>query len=183
MEKLYPNGRFVEPKSATSHFHLREGDTVVDVGAGSGYFTPYLSQAVGDSGKVYACEIQKNLVETLNEIVTTANLPNVIPLWSDIEEQNGVQVKDGEADVIVMVNTLFQLEHKEQALQEISRILHSGGKVCLIDWSESFSGMGPTKEMVFDQKSAEALFEASGFVAENTFPAGDHHYGITFRKV
>ncbi len=183
MEKLYPNGRFVEPKSATSHFHIREGDVVLDVGAGSGYFTPHLSIAAGESGKVYASEIQKNLVDTLNDFITSSNIKNVIPLWSNIEKPNGVQIKDAEIDIVVMVNTLFQLEHKEQALKEISRVLRVGGKVCVIDWSESFSGLGPTDEMVFDQKSAEALFESSGFVVESTFPSGDHHYGVTFRKV
>ena len=183
MENLYPKGRFVDPKSATSHFHLREGDVVVDIGAGSGYFTPYLSAVVGDSGKVYACEIQKSLVDTLNDLVVSANLSNVVPLWTDVEEMGNIQVKNDEADVIIMINTLFQLEHKVQAIQELSRVLHVGGKVCVIDWTESFSGLGPTEEMVYDQKSAEALFESNGFVTENTFPAGDHHYGVTFRKV
>ena len=61
-------GRFIEPAVVSTNFHLREGDKIADFGAGSGYFTKVLSKLVGGEGTVYACEIQKNLVDTIGEL-------------------------------------------------------------------------------------------------------------------
>ena len=59
--------RFVIPQVVATHFHLREGDVVADYGAGSGFFLPVLTSAVKGTGRVYACEIQKPLVEKLGD--------------------------------------------------------------------------------------------------------------------
>ena len=58
-----PTTRFVIPSVVSSHFHIRDGDIVADFGAGVGNFIPELSKRAGPDGRVYACEIQKNLIE------------------------------------------------------------------------------------------------------------------------
>ena len=63
-----PTIRFVIPSVVSSHFHIRDGDIVADFGAGVGNFIPELSKRAGPDGRVYACEIQKNLIETLGNI-------------------------------------------------------------------------------------------------------------------
>ena len=176
------NGRFVDPTTVATHFHLREGDVVVDLGAGSGYFTPILSSLVGQTGRVYACEIQKELVEKIGTLARSKGLFNVDPLWCDIEMLGGVKLSDGIADALIMVNTLFQFEDKQTALRESLRLVRSGGKFFLIDWSESFGGLGPQPGEVISAQQAQALCEQLGFVYERSYDAGDHHYGLAFRK-
>lgn len=176
-------GRFVIPEVVASHFHLKEGDLVADFGAGSGFFLRTLSKAVGDNGRVYACEIQKGLVEKIGELIRAQGLGNVHPLWCDLEEVNGIKIATGELDVAILVNTLFLIEQKDLSVQEMGRTLRSGGKFFVIDWTESFGGMGPQPGAVVTAASATALFESNGFVFEREFPAGDHHYGLAFRKV
>ena len=175
-------GRFVVPEKAATHFHLREGDVVADFGAGSGYFIKVLSKLVGGEGRVYACEIQKNLVETIGDLARRENLDNVSVLWGDIEAQDGTKIGDNKLDAAVLVNTLFQIEDRDMAVLEIKRTLRSGGKLFVIDWSESFRGMGPQPGMIITKKDARALFEQHGFVYERSFDTGDHHYGLAFRK-
>lgn len=176
-------GRFVEPEKVVTHFHLRPGDTVADFGAGSGYFMPVLSRAVTNEGRVYACEIQKNLLEKLGDTVRRSGLSNVEILWCDIEAPGGSKITDGALDASILVNTLFQLENKPAALAEIARTLRVGGKLFVVDWSESFGGLGPQPAAVVTEGEARALVESAGFVYENTYDAGDHHYGLAFRKV
>jgi tRNA A58 N-methylase Trm61 len=106
-------GRFVMPDVVATHFHLREGDSVADFGAGSGFFLRALSTAVGDTGKVYACEIQKALVEKLGELARLQGLGNVYPIWCDLEEPNGIKIGTNELDAAILVNTLFLIEDKE----------------------------------------------------------------------
>lgn len=174
--------RFVQPSVVTSHFHLREGDVVADYGAGSGFYTEALSQAVGHSGKVFACEIQKELVERIGDLVRSRGLSNVDVKWCDIEDPAGVPIADGQLDVAVLINTFFQFENKATGLQEIMRTLRPGGKFILIDWSDSFGGVGPHPNDVVIEDSARAYAESAGFVYERSFDAGDHHYGLAFRK-
>ncbi len=175
-------GRFVVPSVVTTHFHIREGDTVADFGAGGGYFLDVLAQAVGQEGVVYACEIQKDLVEKLGNIARTKGLAQVQPLWSDVEELSGSKVPEGVLDAAILVNTFFQLEDKSTALKEIARTMRSGGKLFVVDWSESFAGLGPQPDAVVTEALTKDLCEQEGFVFERSFDAGDHHYGLAFRK-
>lgn len=176
-------GRFVMPEVVATQFHLREGDKVADFGAGSGFFLPILSRTVTATGIVYACEIQKALVDRLGDIVRTQGLGNVHPLWCDLEEMNGIKIESNSLDAAVLINTLFMIEDKDTAVQEMGRTVRSGGKFFVIDWSESFGGLGPTPDHVVSSQSVIALFESHGFVLEREFPSGDHHYGLAFRKV
>lgn len=178
-----PAKRFVDPSMVVSHFHIREGDVVADFGAGSGYYVELLAGRVGQNGKVYACEIQKDLVEKLGVIARQKGLSAVNPIWCDLEMERGIKIADGTLDVGVMINTLFQLEDKKTALCEIARTLRSGGKFFVVDWTDSFGGLGPQARAVLTENQARALVEECGFVYERSFDAGDHHYGIGFRKI
>jgi len=176
-------GRFVVPDVVTSQFHLREGDSVADFGAGSGFFLKALSSAVSDSGKVYACEIQKQLVEKLGDTARVHGLSNVYPLWCDLEEANGIKLQDDILDTGLLINTFFMIEDKEVAVKEMARTVRPGGKFLVIDWTESFAGLGPQPGHVVTAADTTDLFENNSFVLEREFPAGDHHYGLAFRKV
>lgn len=166
----------------STHFHLREGDQVADFGAGSGFFLRALSEAVGSSGRVYACEIQRELVEKLGTVAQAEGLSNVDPIWCDLEEPNGVKIADGALDTVLLINTLFQLEDKAATIQEAARTLRSGGKFIVVDWSESFGGLGPQPFQVVAAPEAQALIESHNFVFERSFDSGDHHYGLAFKK-
>lgn len=173
----------LSPATVVSHFHIREGDSVADYGAGSGYFIEVLARKVGQQGRVYACEIQKELVEKIGTLARSKGLSVVNALWCDLEQERGLKIADGVLDVGIMVNTLFQLEERVVALKEVFRTLRSGGKFFIVDWSESFSGLGPQPNQVVSEQEAHALAEENGFVYEHTFDAGNHHYGLAFRKI
>lgn len=176
-------GRFVIPDIVATHFLLREGDIVADYGAGSGFFLKVLSTGVGSTGKVFACEIQKPLVEKLGDFIRVSNLSNVTPLWCDLEEPGGIKIKSGVVDLAILVNTLFQLDDKEGALREMRRTLRTGGVLHVIDWSESFGGLGPQPGSVVTKTTAVELAEACGFIYEREYDSGDHHYGVAFRAI
>ncbi len=173
---------FMDPAATITHFHLREGDMVGDFGAGVGYYARALSKVVGQSGRVYACEIQRNLVEKLGILVHEERLANVHPLWCDLEKPQGIKIKDGLLDAGVLVNTLFQFEAKDVALKEIARVIRKGGKFFVIDWTDSFGGLGPQSRDVVREEEAKELVQAAGFTFERSFPAAQHHYGLAFRK-
>lgn len=183
VNSLIGTGRFVEPSTVATHFHIREGDVVADFGAGAGYYVEIFARLVGGDGKVYACEVQKELVEKIGVLARSKGLHMVNPLWCDIETKGGVKISDGSVDVAVMINTFFQLEEKYVTLSEVGRILRSGAKFFVIDWTDSFGGLGPAPDQIISAQETQAMAESSGFVFERTFDAGDHHYGLAFRKI
>lgn len=175
--------RFVVPETVATHFHLHEGDTVADFGAGSGFFLPSLVSLVAEEGRVYACEIQRTLVEKMGAFVRQKGWHNIDVLWCDVEAAGGVKIADSTLDAGILVNTLFQIEDKATCLTEIHRTLRPGGKLLVIDWTESFAGLGPAPDAVVTAAEVIDMCESHGFVYEREFPAGEHHYGLAFRVI
>ncbi len=175
-------GRFADPQAVATHFHLREGDVVADFGAGAGHYLKPLADAVGKNGKVYLCEIQKNLVEALGVQALELRLQNVHPIWCDFEVLGGTKLKDGTLDAGLLSNTLFQVIDKAQTLKEIARVLRKGAKLFIIDWTDSFSGLGPKPESIVTEAEAKKLVEEAGFTIDRPFPTGEHHYGLACRR-
>ena len=178
-----PPSRFVDPKAVTSHCHIKPGDTVADIGAGTGFFMSALVQAVGPEGIVYASEIQRPLLENLGDTARRQGYSAVQAVWGDVETIGGTKIQTDSCDVVLMVNTLFQLEDVPTALAEINRILRDGGKCIIVDWSESFAGLGPQPEQVVSAQNAINMLETAEFVFEREFDTGDHHYGLAARAV
>ncbi len=170
------------PHQVVSHFHLRQGDRVADFGAGSGHFTYAMAHAVHPGGRVFAVEIQKSLAERITKEAHTKKLSNIEIIWGDLEGANGVRIADSSLDAALLANTLFQITDKARALKEIARTLHIGGKLIIIEWSESYGGMGPQRDHVVLESEAKAYAERAGFSYERSIPAGAHHYGCVFRK-
>jgi ubiquinone/menaquinone biosynthesis C-methylase UbiE len=176
-------GSFIKPELIVSHLHLTGGDVVVDFGAGSGHYVPALAAAVGTTGRVYACEIQKGLVDKISQLIRTNRIANADALWCDLEAVGGTKLKDASVDAGLLVNTFFQIQDKAMALREMARVLRPQGKLFLVDWRSSYGGMGPAPDAVVPPAHARAFVEAAGFAFEREFPAGDHHYGLAFTRV
>ena len=177
------NTSFMDPRAIITHFHLHQGDAIADFGAGVGDYLGALSRAVGTNGSVHACEIQKGLVERITARIHEERLANVHPHWCDLEAAGGTKLRDGLLDAGILMNTLFQIEDRTTALREIARVIRQGGKLFLIDWTDSFGSMGPQPSHVIKVDRAKKLLLEAGFEFERDFPAADHHYGLAFRRV
>lgn len=172
---------FLNPKLSVSKLSLKEGDYVADFGAGTGAFSKVASEKVGANGKVYAIEIQKEMVKLLEKDLKEKGIKNIDCIWGDIDVSGGTKIKDHTVDVVIIANVLFQSSDKLGLIDEAKRILKESGKILLIDWTESFGGMGPSPMHVVKEATAVELFKKRGLkVLENISP-GEHHYGIIFK--
>lgn len=172
---------FSDPTTIIKYLGLTESMKVADFGAGSGAYTKEASRLVGISGRVYAIEIQKELATRLKAELKTAGITNTEVIWGNIEKRGGSELHDGVIDVVMLANTLFLVPDKVELIKEIARVLKPGGKVLLVDWSDSFGGIGPLPGMVVTSENAEKLFTAYGFSLLEQIPeSGEHHYGMIF---
>jgi len=169
---------FVNPTEIIHLFDLKEGTTFADFGSGSGAYILAAAPLVGQTGTVYAIDIQKDLLLKLKQTVTDAGQENVKFLWCDFENLGATQLSDNSLDTIIISNTLFQLEDKAGALREAHRVLKDTGKLYIIDWSESYKGMGPEGALVVTKSMALDLLILTDFVLESEFNPGEHHYGL-----
>lgn len=172
---------FSNPAKNIELFGLNEAAVVADLGSGTGAYSIEAAKKIGDDGKVYAIDVQKNLLENLKASADREGLSNVEIIWGDIDNEGGTKLAPGSCDNAIVCNVLFQLEDRETFINELKRILRKSGTVLVIDWEDSFSGMGPDRSLIFDEQKAVALFENNGFSVERKIEAGGHHYGLVFR--
>lgn len=173
---------FSNPESNVTQLGLLPGSHVADLGAGSGFYTIPLAKAVGPKGRVYAVDIQKDLLAKIKSIANTSRIYNIDIICGDLEKMGGTRLREGMIDCALAANILFQLPDKKTFIREVKRVLKSNGRAVVIDWSDSFGGIGPQASDVLTSFQAKQLFEAEGFMLDRTLSAGDHHYGLIFKK-
>ncbi len=165
---------FSNPDKNIASLLLQEGMSVADFGAGNGYTTRAISKRVGHTGRVYAIEVQKELVLKLESELKEREIGNVSVIWGDIEKKGGTKIADRSLDAVVMSNVFFQAEDKLGLIDEAKRVLKRGGRVLLIDWENGVPG-------VVTPKKAEELFTLRGFTFVEKVAESSHHYGIIFK--
>ena len=174
--------RFSNPDANIKLFKLEPGMLVADFGAGSGEYTIASARVVGRRGMVYAVDIQQELLSRIKNTANKEELENVETVWGDIESLGGSGLKDDTVDAVIVSNILFQVEDKNVVIQEISRVLKRNGKVLVVDWKDSFNGLGPKSESVLPLNLIKELFEKHNFSFQHEIEAGAHHYGAIFKR-
>jgi len=172
---------FTQPEHVIEQIEMRPDMVVADLGAGTGAYTIAAARKLS-GGKVLAVEVQKELLEQLTASMQTSGITNVETLWGNIEKVGGTKIEDDSVDLVILSNILFQVEDREGLLDEVDRILKSDGKVLLIDWSESFGGLGPHQSQLILEDTARELFESHGFSTDEEVTVGEHHYGFIAHK-
>jgi ubiquinone/menaquinone biosynthesis C-methylase UbiE len=172
---------FSHPTKNVDELDIQPGMKVADIGSGIGHYSLAVAKKVGPKGIVYAIDIQKDLLAKLKSDAKYENIKNIEMLWGDVEKLHGSHLKDDYIDRAVISNILFQIEHKDIFCAEVKRILVSGAKALIIDWS-SIRGIGPHMNHLFSEAKAKELFESHGFIIEKSFDAGNHHYGLIVQK-
>jgi ubiquinone/menaquinone biosynthesis C-methylase UbiE len=171
---------FADPRTNVLQLGLRDGMKVGDLGVGSGHYAIAAAHSVGHEGRVYAIDIQEDLLTHVRDMAHRAGVRSIETIWGDIEKPGGTKLRDGILDALIISNVLFQLGSPVNAVKEAKRILKSGGKLLVVDWAGAYGGMGPAAHHVVPEHKAEEFFITGGFHKEKSFRAGPHHYGIVF---
>ena len=172
---------FSDPDKNIAVLEVGDGMKVVDIGAGSGFYSIAAAKKVGSMGRVYAVDIQQDLLVKLKNSAGLVGIHNIEAVWGNAEKIGGTKLRESIADRAIISNTLFQIEpqDRDNLCLEIKRIVKSGGKVMVIDWT---AGSPLAPKTLVPSMVAEAFFSKAGFVLEKNFDAGDHHYGLIFKR-
>ncbi len=172
---------FSSPEKNLKYLNLRENDIVVDLGAGVGFYALAAARMV-PKGKVYAIEVQRDLLTSLKNKAKDFYLHNIETIVGDIEKDYGTKLADNLADVVIVSNVFFQIKEKDKFIKEIKRILKINGQVLFIDWSDNSFLIGSNTENFLNKNTVKEIFEKNNFIFERFVDAGLHHYGMIFKK-
>ena len=162
--------------------HLDYGAKVADLGCGAmAYFTIAAAKMVGNNGLVYAVDIQKEVLSSVESKAKLENLPNIKGVWSDLEIVGAAKVPEG-MDFCFLVTTLFQNSNHLQMMKESVRLLGENGKLLIIEWLPQQTAIGPAVDRRLSADTIKQLASSLGLKEEQEFSAGPYHYGLIFFK-
>ncbi len=125
------------PADVVEALELQPGDRVADLGAGEGYFVPHLTKAVGADGRVYAVDVDEEVVGELAERFPPEST-NVEAVLAKLEDP---MLPDGSLDLVLIVNTYHHIEDRPAYFRRLRRDLRSGGRVAVIDPNQDLGGI------------------------------------------
>jgi ubiquinone/menaquinone biosynthesis C-methylase UbiE len=110
---------------------LRPGDVVADVGAGSGYHTRRMARQVGPEGRVYAVDVQPEMLEILSGRLREEGITNVVTVLGSTADPH---LPDASVDVVLMVDVYHELSEPYEMMTALCRALKPGGRVVLVEY-------------------------------------------------
>ncbi|MBI5456190.1 class I SAM-dependent methyltransferase [Candidatus Kaiserbacteria bacterium] len=180
-----PSGKqaapFAHPRRNVAALGIQPGMKIADFGAGSGAYVHAIANELSGSGTVYAVDVQKDLLRRIKNDALKRGLHNVEVVWADIEKPGASKIKEHMLDLVLISNLLFQLQNHKVPFVEAHRILKKEGRLAVIDWNDSYGGIGPIKSHVVPKGEVILLANNAGFELAREFSAGTHHYGLIFR--
>lgn len=153
---------------------LKGGEVVVDLGCGTGWFARRLAKVVGPGGKVYAVDIQPEMLELLRGYLAKEEITNVEPV---LGTDTDTRLDPGSVDWILMVDVYHEFQQPKAMLEAIRRSLKPKGRVALVEYrleGTSAAHIRTEHRMSVDQVMAE--WPPAGFrlVKKHEFLATQH---------
>lgn len=156
---------------------LAPGMTVVDVGAGTGFYTFPASELVGPGGRVYAVDLSGDLVSLVRQRARARACRNVLAVRS---RPTRVPLPDAIADRVLLANVLHGIP--PSTVREAVRLLRPGGRLIDVDWAKQATPDGPPVEHRLAPAEARQALESYGLRAVATAVHGPSHYVVILQK-
>lgn len=140
---------------------LRPGAVVADLGAGTGYFTRRLAKAAGQSGRVYAVDIQPEMLRHLKESIEKAGIRNVVPV---LGESDDPKLPRGSLDWILLVDVYHEFQQPKAMLAKMREALKHTGRIALVEYRlEGLTALHVREEHRMSKEQVLAEWELAGF--------------------
>jgi ubiquinone/menaquinone biosynthesis C-methylase UbiE len=141
--------------------HLKRGSVVAEIGAGTGFFSRRLARSVGPTGKVYAEDIQPEMLDLLQKYAGEKGISNIT---SVLGTDRDPKLPRGQMDWILLVDVYHEFQEPAPMLAKIREALSPNGRVALVEYraeDDSASNISPLHRMTVAQVLRE--WEPAGF--------------------
>lgn len=159
---------YQKPHEVIMALNLKEVEVIADIGAGAGYFAFRFAHHVGDSGRVYAVDINPDMILHMNRGIRDMNLKNIVTILAAPDDP---LLPDASVDRFFICETWHHIENQAHYLALMKKMLKPGGQVVMIDFQKKQLPIGPPVEMKISRGDLVRQMESNGFrlAAEHTF--------------
>lgn len=129
-----------KPDAVVEVLALEKRMSVADIGAGTGFFNPYLDAAVGKRGRVIPVDVERSLVDHMVARAEREGTPSVQPRLGRFEDPG---LLPGEVDRILMVDTYHHISERRDYFRRLLPALKPGGRMVIVDFKPGDLPVGP----------------------------------------
>jgi len=171
---------FQNPESLIEKMHPVANTSLLDFGAGAGYFTFPIAKAFPENNPVHVVDIQKEMLDHLLNRAKDQELSGRIK--THLLETFPLTISDGSVGLAWMVNVFHEIDDRKTSLSEIFRVLAPGASLFIVDWKPEETPMGPPlSERVPEVEIITSLLEA-GFSLIRSWEIYSMHLVIEAQK-
>jgi predicted methyltransferase len=149
--------RWQKPQALVAALGLRPGDAVADVGAGSGYMMAHLARAVGPRGRVYAQDLQSEMVRLLRR--RARRFANVRAVQGCVADPN---LPPASVDAALLLTSYHEMRAPIPLLSRLRAALRPGGRLVIVDWNDFETGVATPPVPGADRVPEETVLREAG---------------------
>ena len=168
------------PDAALDALGIPRGATVADVGAGAGYITWRLAERVGPRGKVYANDIQPEMLDLLRKNIAARHLTNVEPV---LGAEDDPKLPPGQIDLILLVDVYHEFSQPQKMLRKMRESLKPDGRLVLLEYRKEDPNVPIRPEHKMSVAEAKTEVEAEGFHLGPVIETLPRQHILVFTKV
>lgn len=167
-----------KPRDLVAALGLKPGDAVADVGTGVGYMLPYLHEAVGANGRIYAEDIFPDFLDKARANAKQKGLANVTFIHGTDRDSH---LPAESVQLVLVLDVYHHFDYPAEMLASIAKGLSAGGRLAIVDFYKK--GFRDPKHIRLDEKEVIAEIESHGFRLLRTGPfTPDRQYLTLFEK-
>ncbi|MGA2595445.1 MAG: class I SAM-dependent methyltransferase [Bryobacteraceae bacterium] len=168
-----------EPAKALDLMEIHPGMTVADVGAGTGYMSLRIAKRVGPSGRVYANDIQPEMLDKLESNARRENLDNIETV---LGSEADPKLPAGRMDLVLMVDVYHELSRPQEMLQAIRRSLKPDGRLVLVEYKKEDPSIPIRPDHKMSLPDIKIEVEAEGYKLDKVIDTLPRQHIVFFRK-
>ena len=167
-----------QPDKALQALGIRRGMVVADVGAGSGYMSFKMAKLVGPSGKVYANDIQPEMLELVRERAQSEKIANVQTVLGTTSDP---KLPAGSIDLILLVDVYHEFSQPQAMLDHMREALKPNGRLVLLEYRKEDPSIPIRPEHKMSVSEVKAEVEPEGFQFDQVLEVLPRQHIIIFR--
>lgn len=165
---------WLPPAEVIGALAVELGETIADVGAGTGYFALPLAVATGPQGKVYAVDAQAEMLAHLRQKLSSESASNVELVHA---EADATGLPEGCCNLVFLANVWHEFADHTAVLREARRILKAGGRLAILDWRPDVEREGgPPLDHRLSASDAVSALRSAGFERTTHANAGKYSW-------